>query len=63
MDTLKDKIDYYAYVYGTSIAKLEKELNIRHGYITKDDGAGLSPEELEALAKRFNTTIQELTRI
>lgn len=61
MDTVKDKIEYYAYVYGTSIEKLEKELHIRHGYIVKENGVLLSKDELEALAKRFKTTVEWLT--
>lgn len=63
IDTLKDKIEYYTYVYGTTIRKIEEELNIRRGAIERDEGAGLSPEELKALAKRFNTTVELLTRI
>ncbi len=61
MDTTKDKIEYFAYIYGTSIEKLEKELHIRRGYIVKDNGALLSKDELEALANRFKTTVEWLT--
>jgi hypothetical protein len=60
MDTLKDRIEYFAYGRALTIKKLELELGLQSGTIEHCDQSPLTSEALEKVAKRLNMTPGEL---
>ncbi len=56
MDTVKDRIEYFAYGRATTLQKLNVELGFPPGTLENCDRIPLTALQLEAVAKRLNST-------
>ncbi|MPM30223.1 hypothetical protein SDC9_76771 [bioreactor metagenome] len=60
MDTIKDRIEYFAYGRATTLQKLNVELGFPPGTLENCDKVPLTAPQLEAIAKRLNSTPESL---
>jgi hypothetical protein len=56
MDTIKDRIEYLGYGRATTLQKLNVELGFPTGTLENCDRIPLTAPQLEAIAKRLNSS-------
>lgn len=61
MDTIKDRIEFLSsYLRALPIAELERELGLKRGTIENCDKVPMSPEAIQKVADRLNSTPEQL---